>query len=148
MGLNNQQLKKQAELIHIGLWQKLSAGVPSGRIVVHESPDFLLMLNKRMAIGIELTRLAYPAGKSDLSLEWFAQQLESTIARKSELLAKYSANPQIAAQWLVIVCDDEYYRQVHRFLERAGRLTFYHGFGRIDLLFPLSEKVVNLFFAG
>lgn len=60
--------KKQLEILIFENFRQCKTDFPSGRIVNSESPDFILSLNPRNKIGIELTHL-YPVFSAGMTAE-------------------------------------------------------------------------------
>lgn len=100
------------------LFRKAWPAFPKGRLTKTESPDFILKINRRNSIGIELTRIDAPnSGKhfksntnegsdknSPGSVESVANTykfLESTIQRKEQKLSLYRKQMS-DAYWLII----------------------------------------------
>ena len=52
-----QRVKKQLERLLLDYFRECYADFPKGKIVPDESPDFIIKLNARKNLGIELTRL-------------------------------------------------------------------------------------------
>ena len=52
-----QPVKKQLEILLLDYFRECYADFPKGKIVPDESPDFIIKLNARKNLGIELTRL-------------------------------------------------------------------------------------------
>jgi hypothetical protein len=61
--LDQYQQKKQLEGLLLAYFKQVYPPFPEGNLVESESPDFLLALNNRFTLGIELTRL-YPVSQS------------------------------------------------------------------------------------
>jgi len=76
---------------------------PKGKLIKTESPDFILRVNRRKRIGIELTRLDYllkdVTNKNELS-----GLLRILIAQKEEKLPLYRKN-RLSEYWLIVSSD-------------------------------------------
>src|SRR4030043_248178 len=87
------QEKKQNELSVLNDFMNHYDGFPKGKIRKTESPDFIVEINPRQRVGIELTRLL-PAASEDSRHRYIPAQvsreiLERTISRKEEKLPVY-----------------------------------------------------------
>lgn len=63
--MDQYQQKKQLEALLVAYFKHGYPQFPEGKLVESESPDFLLALNSRLTLGIELTRL-YPVSQRPL----------------------------------------------------------------------------------
>lgn len=93
--------KAIAEKIVLSLFQKSFSDFPKGKIVKTESPDFLLKINKKRIIGIELTELLL-ANNFDL------QKVLSVIdelKRKKEGKMNLYQKMKCYQYWLMIYVD-------------------------------------------
>ena len=76
---------------------------PKGKLIKVESPDFILQVNRKKRIGIELTRLDYllkdVTNKNELS-----GLLSILIAQKEEKLPLYQKNI-LSEYWLIVSVD-------------------------------------------
>ncbi len=76
---------------------------PKGKLIKTESPDFILRVNRKKRIGIELTRLDYllkdMTDKNELS-----GLLSILIAQKEEKLPLYQKNI-LSEYWLIVSVD-------------------------------------------
>ena len=69
---------------------------PKGKVVKTESPDFLLHLNRKKTIGIELTRLHTASS--------LTEAIDVTLLNKDEKYRIYSKR-KLSACWLIIHFD-------------------------------------------
>lgn len=80
-------------------------GFPQGRILKSESPDFMLMVRDKPAIGIELTSLPSPVyNLCNKNNNDFIRDMVHSISRKQEKLKSYRQK-QADAYWLIIFAD-------------------------------------------
>ena len=97
--------KKEHESQIFQLFRNLVNDFPSGKVVQAESPDFLVRLNRRKVIGIELTELHGQEFYDNLGHfnhpELLFQNLESTIAAKEEKIYLYQKVKPVEL-WLLI----------------------------------------------
>ena len=81
---------------------------PKGRIFKTESPDFILALNAKNRIGIELTHLHDPAEKNNSSYtetQVNKEILNAVILKKEEKIPIY-AKKKLNELWLIITMTD------------------------------------------
>lgn len=90
--------QKAEERLVIDLFREKWKDFPKGKLVSHESPDFLLLLAPKKAVGIELTRL--PEHSTNLF-----DELTLAINKKNVKLEHYQ-NMKIQQFWLLIYTDD------------------------------------------
>jgi hypothetical protein len=96
------------EIMILELFRKSYAEFPKGKLVKSESPDFILKINPRKSIGIEITRLhdgslsknnpGFPVA------ELTKKNIETTISHKEEKLTLYQKK-NISEFWLIIATD-------------------------------------------
>lgn len=118
-------------------------GFPKGKLVKSESPDFILRLNRRKAIGIEITRMDdfyYDGSESPLI---FQKQILSTISRKEEKLPLYYKKV-LDAYWLIITVnfgDDYTQPDMPVSADFSEMMT---GFNKVLVFFLSPVKVIEL----
>ena len=97
--------KKEHESHIFQLFKNLIDDFPSGKVVQTESPDFLVRLNRRKVIGIELTELHGQEFYDNLGHfthpELLFQDLENTITAKEEKIYLYQKVKPVEL-WLLI----------------------------------------------
>jgi len=139
-------MDKQNEQKIVQQFVRLCTDLPNGKLVSGESPDFLLKINRRQAIGIELTELK---GQDFLQHTGMLQNpgdiihhLYDTIEAKEEKLILYRRK-KLMQIWLVIHIDA--LGQVNfRLGNKVGHLNFDSGFDRIFLLVTAPERLYEL----
>lgn len=87
--------KNAEEWIVMRYFREKYADFPKGKLVKSESPDFILKVNRKKRIGIELTRFDYNSSGSN------TKSLLNLIAKKEEKLRIYQKK-LLSAYWLII----------------------------------------------
>lgn len=97
--------KKIYEIQILRLFKNLFNDFPKGRVVETESPDFLIRLNKKKVIGIELTELHgqefYDNEGHFTHPELLFQHIKNTISAKEEKIYLYQKVKPVEL-WLLI----------------------------------------------
>ncbi len=142
------QDKKETERITLNMFIRLYDEFPNGKIIAGESPDFLLKINTRKTIGIELTEL-----KGQDFLNHTGRLIEptnlllnirNTISCKERKLYLYRKN-SLAQLWLLIHLHRLTIPANFNIQNKFGRMKTGSGFDRIFLLETGQEK---LYFIG
>ena len=76
---------------------------PKGKLLKYESPDFVLVLNRKKRIGIELTRLDYLL-KDKIIIKDVSNQFLKLMDKKEAKLTAYRKN-RLNAYWLIVTVD-------------------------------------------
>jgi hypothetical protein len=96
------------EILILELFRKCYSDFPKGKLVKSESPDFILKINSRKSIGIEITRLhdgSIPKNNPGFPVaDLTKRNIESTISNKEEKLSLYQKK-KISECWLIIATD-------------------------------------------
>lgn len=87
--------KNAEEWLVMRYFREKYADFPKGKLVKSESPDFILKVNRKKRIGIELTRFDYNSSGSN------TKSLLNLIAKKEEKLRIYQKK-LLSAYWLII----------------------------------------------
>lgn len=106
------QNKKSEERVIMDYFMDCHDGFPKGKLLASESPDFLLKINPKKALGIELTKLHDPedSKNSHEDQNYFPvkdidkQLLNEIIQSKEEKLWLYNKK-KINDCWLIIYID-------------------------------------------
>ena len=106
------------------------ASFPKGKLVKSESPDFILKLNRKKRIGIELTRLDHAGSGAELLAELLYKKEDKLRLYKKRLLSEY---------WLVIFTEST---DLEEILECAGRQT--SSFDKVFIFELFSGKVAEI----
>ncbi len=128
--------QKEEERLVIGLFREKLSGFPKGKLVQSESPDFVLKVNPKFSIGIELTRL--PGSTKNLY-----EDIVSSIQKKNQKRAGYS-HMQIQEHWLIIYTDDlEIYHAGH-LKNNLSKWSFQIEFDKVYLFELFDGHVFSL----
>ncbi len=85
--------KKQVEVLLMDYFRRTYPEFPKGKLMTCESPDFILSLNTRSSVGIEITRL-YPADQRQVLLPPEDSSAEMVFINKvRELVEPYEKKP-------------------------------------------------------
>lgn len=80
---------------------------PKGKLIQQESPDFILKVNRRKHINIELTQILFKESKSSELLSHLTSEVKNSISKKDQKLRLYNSNKPFQ-NWLIIYCDSFY----------------------------------------
>ena len=127
---------------------------PKGKLEKSESPDFILKVSPKNAIGIELTKLHgptvikykthYPRKINGYTApEFNLENLQFTIAAKDEKLAYYQEK-KLNQLWLLITADLDESPVNYNLGNKLQNWSFSSGFRRIFLLELKNQKVFEL----
>ncbi len=127
---------------------------PKGKLEKSESPDFILKVSTKSAIGIELTKLHgptvikykthYPRKINGYTApEFNLENLQFTIAAKDEKLAYYQEK-KLNQMWLLITADLDESPVNYNLGNKLQNWSFSSGFQRIFLLELKNQKVFEL----
>lgn len=140
-------MDKRNEQVIVQQFAALFGDFPKGRLKAGESPDFVLRVSPRRAIGIELTelkgqdfvnhtgRLLNPA---DVLLN-----LRATIAAKDEKLALYRRK-KLNEIWLLIHVEELWSQVGFNLNNKLSRFDCRSGFQRIFLLETTPLRLTEL----
>ncbi len=139
--------KKIKERIILDTFIKLFDEMPRGKFIAGESPDFLLRLKPRKAIGIELTGLighdfVNHADKL-INPKNIIPHLEDTIRKKEEKIYLYRKN-RLVELWLLIHLETLIHMNNFHLGHKLEKLHFASGFDRIFLLESNKGKLYEL----
>ena len=139
--------QKEQEYQIFDLFRKLHEDFPKGKVVQNESPDFLLRLNRRSSIGIELTELRgqyfYDRRGHYAHPEMIKEQIEHTIRAKEEKIYLYQRHKP-AQLWLLIHIGS--FDDLLRFnlKDKIERWEFSADFHRVYLLEVKSQSLFQV----
>lgn len=141
------QDKKDIEQTVLNTFIRLFDELPKGKIVPGESPDFLLKIKPRKAIGIELTELK---GQDFLNHTGSLIEpqnalihIEHTIRAKEEKLYLYRKK-KLYQLWLLIHLHSLSPGVNFRLGNKLNKLNFNSGFDRIFLIELARERLYEL----
>jgi len=127
---------------------------PKGKLLKSESPDFILKINTKAAIGIELTKLHGTAVRKEKTHfprqikgycppEFNRENIEFTIHAKNEKLPIYQQK-RLNQIWLLITADLEESPVSFNLRNKLDNWVFISGFQKIFLLELKNRKVFDL----
>ncbi len=127
---------------------------PKGKLEKSESPDFIVKVTAKNAIGIELTKLHgptvnkykthYPRKINGYTApEFNPENLQFTITAKDEKLAYYKEK-KLNQLWLLITADLDESPVNYNLGNKLQNWRFSSGFQRIFLLELKNQKVFEL----
>jgi len=128
--------QQDEEKLIIEQFRKYYPEFPKGKLVKSESPDFILKINPKRSIGIELTRLD-EKGKS------VKEKIESTINRKESKLSLYNKN-QLRSLWLIIHTDGFNENKFFNLFNKLNQWNFPSKFNSVFLFDLFSNKIYPL----
>jgi hypothetical protein len=125
--------QKDEEILVIEQFRKYFPGFPKGKLVKSESPDFILKINPKKSIGIELTRL-------DNGAETLPDKIEATLENKNDKLNIYQKK-RFNSIWLIIYFEDLPESKRFNFRNKLNNWNFYFPFDQV-FLFDLFENQI------
>lgn len=142
------------ELLIMEQFKSIYPEFPKGKLEKSESPDFILKISAKYAIGIELTKLHgptinkfkthYPRKISGYRAPAFNfENLAFTIQAKNEKLAYYQEK-RLNQLWLLITADLDESPVKYNLGNKLGSWQFYSEFQKIFLLELKEMKVFEL----
>ncbi len=129
--------QKDQENRTLNLFRELFQDFPNGKVIQNESPDFLVWLNARKSIGIELTELRgqdfYDQQGSYSNPENIKTQIENTIRAKEEKIYLYLKHKPTQL-WLLIHINSFDNKLRFNFKDKIERWNFSADFNKVFLL--------------
>ena len=129
--------QKEQEYRTLSLFRELFKKFPKGKVIQNESPDFLVRLNKKTSIGIELTELRgqnfYDQHGHYTNPEKIKEQIENTIQAKEEKIYLYQKY-KTSQLWLLIHIDSFENKINFNLKDKIERWNFNTNFSRVFLL--------------
>lgn len=150
----NQYSQTMEELLIMEQFRNECEEFPKGKLQKSESPDFILKVSAKNAIGIELTKLHgstvnkhkthYPRKiKGYTAPEFNRENLEYTIEAKNEKLAYYQEK-RLNQLWLLITADLEESPVNYNLGNKLQNWIFLSGFQKVFLFELKTRKVFEL----
>jgi len=116
---------------------------PSGKLIKTESPDFIVKVNTKESVGIELTKWHNPTIKHtprNASIPFNKETLDAIIRKKEEKIPLYKKN-RISNLWLIITSENLHQQanfHIHNQIEKwICKSDFQHIF-----IFDMNDKKV------
>ncbi len=106
---------------------------PKGRLIRSESPDFILKINPKKSIGIELTRL-------DNNSDSLIEKIEATLQNKTDKFRLYQQK-KFNAIWLIIYAEFIEESKSYNIPHKLNNWIFNTEFNKV-FLFDLFEKSI------
>ena len=136
--------KSDEESSVISRFIKAYPSFPKGKLLKSESPDFILKLNPKKSIGIELTRLFMPGDSGDpRNPVFFADLIISCLRRKEDKMALYRKK-RIDFYWLIILTDPATTLLTESSVSRLFDLQPSTSFHKVFLFGTADGKLVEL----
>jgi len=150
----NQYSQMMEELLIMEQFRNEYKEFPKGKLQKSESPDFILKVSAKNAIGIELTKLHgpsvnkfkthYPRKINGYTApEFNRENLEFTIEAKNEKLAYYQEK-RLNQIWLLITADLEESPVNYNLGNKLQNWSFLSGFQKVILFELKTRKVFEL----
>jgi hypothetical protein len=150
----NQLSQTLEEMVIIDHFRNSFLQFPKGKLFKSESPDFILSINPKNSIGIELTKLHgptihkikthYPRKVSGYQApEFNFENIEFTIQAKNEKLQLYRQK-KLRQLWLLITADLDESPVNFNLSNKLGNWSFSSGFNRIFILELKELKTYEL----
>ena len=139
--------KSEQEIITMEYFRELFPDFPAGRLVKHETPDFLLVQNHRRMIGIELIQIHSldheDNGSSVLDAHQGFNQIEHAIRQKEEKIDLYRGE-NIHKLWLILTAEEapaKFITRLHNYLHHSPVQS---PFNEIYLFLLLNKEIIPL----
>jgi hypothetical protein len=119
---------------------------PKGRLFKTESPDFILAVNHRYNIGIELTYLHDPAEKNNTSytaIQLTKEILNAVILKKEEKIPIYEKK-KLNEIWLIISTIESGQMPDFNLNNKLQNWNFRNSFNRVFLFNLFEDKIFQI----
>lgn len=126
----------------IRLFRQCWPEFPKGKLIRFESPDFVLRVNPKFSIGIELTRIEPPVDNNPRKLRT-REIIEAAINRKEEKLKLYKRN-NLSAYWLVLALNDSINSGNLLLPANFCSFEFEYSFHKVLLFLLKEQRVIDL----
>ncbi len=123
--------QKEEEKLVMQYFRRICDDFPKGELSQSESPDYILKVNPKKSIGIELTRL-------DNNSHALIEKIEATLRNKSHKLRLYQQK-KLNALWLIIYAEFIEESRSYNIRNKLNNLKFNSEFDKV-FLFDLFEK--------
>lgn len=127
--------KKSEEWLVMLYFRERYADFPKGKLVQSESPDFIIKLNRKKKIGVELTRLDYIIRNHP---DLWSEYLIKLIEKKEDKLRLYKKK-LFTDYWLIMSIDE---MQAKDILQHIGGYDFL--FEKVFLFDLFSGEIIEL----
>lgn len=133
--------KKNEERVYLNSFSSLFPDFPGGKLLSSESPDFIVKLNKKKSIGIELTRLLID--KSQVQSHLDRTLIAECIEKKNKKLPAYRKK-RIDIYWLIIVVESLDKSAIIKIHQNTGSWRFQTDFHKIFLFQPVMNQIMEI----
>jgi hypothetical protein len=131
--------KKDEERVIVKYFLDKYPDLPKGRLIDHESPDFILKISRKQSLGIELTQIHLPKGALHKPSDLF-DQIAQLLKKKGKLLPSYRA-PGIRQVWLLIFAEDIQLPSSMDMQTKLSKVGFESAFDRTFLFDLFSGEI-------
>ena len=132
---------KLDELIVMRYFIEKYKNLPKGKLVRHESPDFISKLNKKKNVNIELTEIILTKSKPSSLFTELSNHIHTAIKKKNEKLRLYTVSKPFQ-NWLIIYCES--LPQKNNLVEQITEIHPSSGFDKTFVFDLFSGLVVDL----
>jgi hypothetical protein len=134
-----QSQKKKLEKDDLEAFFMVLPDAPTGKLISSESPDFILAVNRRKRIGIELTRLIIEKENTQKHLD--KEHIEEALKKKNDKLPLYRKK-RIDIYWLIIIVEDKSNDIILH--QNTDQWTFGTAFHKVFLFYPDHSQVMAI----
>lgn len=124
----------------LDLFRKTYTEFPKGKLNKTESPDFILKLNSKKSIGIELTELYNHNQKNN---NYSIEQIEKLIKKKEEKIILYQKK-KVTELWLIITIDSMDKSDLYMLISQIEEHEFNSMFHKVFLFELFDRKILKL----
>lgn len=128
--------QQEEEILILDYFRKYFDNFPKGKLIKSESPDFILQINPKNTIGIELTRLNDTAPT-------LKEKIEHTLSNKSQKLKLYRSK-NFNELWLIIHTDSIDESITYNIQNKLINWEFAAKFKKVFLFDLFSKKIYKL----
>lgn len=128
--------QKEEEKLVMQYFRESYEDFPKGKLVVSESPDFILKIKHKKSIGIELTRL-------DIIANSLKEKIEATLENKSEKLLIYQKK-SFTKIWLIIYTEFIDEPKSYNIQNKLNTWNFSSEFDQVFLFDLFERKIFGL----
>ncbi len=133
-------LKKKEELAILELFRDRFDGFPKGILKPSESPDFILSLEPRKRIGLELTRLHRQNPGSDL---FSYENISACLEQKESKLVLYRKK-RLQEYWLILALLDPAAKPRYNMDNKLAVWKFSSSYHRVFMFNVAAGRVLEL----
>lgn len=135
--------KKLDELLIMRHFIEKYPDFPKGKLVQHESPDFIYKVNRRKNINIELTEILFSKSNPSPDVLEITSQINLAIIKKNEKLRLYNVKKPFQ-NWLIIYCESFALKKDSNLAEEFRRTLTNSRFDKTFVFDLFSGFVIDL----